>query len=81
MTDSVGQRHLHYKESDIFNCPLGSLRNREQLKTTTVKGKEINKVCLNWFFDLCTMTKHQSELGGATILEIWLSMNISLPEH
>jgi len=27
MTDSVGQRYLHYKESDIFNSPLGSLRN------------------------------------------------------
>jgi hypothetical protein len=60
---------------------LEALETWEQLKTTTLKGKEINKVCLNWFFDLCTMTKHQSELGGATISEIWLSMNISLPEH
>jgi hypothetical protein len=60
---------------------LEALETWEQLKITTVKGKEINKVCLNWFFDLWTMIKHQSELGGATISEIWLSMNISLPEH
>jgi hypothetical protein len=60
---------------------LEALEIWEQLKTTTLKGKEINKVCLNWFFDLWTMTKHQSELGGETISEIWLSMNISLPEH
>jgi hypothetical protein len=59
---------------------LEALETWEQLKTTTAKGKEINKVCLNWFFDLCTMTKHQSEPGGATISEIWFSMNISLPE-